>query len=128
MLLTSSTARRSSVLGAMQRGKSYCDEKLVETREIRMILLQELEAIRNLVTVPQADGAFYLLLRVHTDMNPMDLVQRLIQEHQVAVIPGATFGIQDRCLLRVAYGALRKDTAAEGIGRLVRGLRQILTA
>ncbi|MGE5294319.1 MAG: pyridoxal phosphate-dependent aminotransferase, partial [Solirubrobacterales bacterium] len=39
---------------------------------------------------------------------------------------GSTFGIHDRCLLRVAYGALQKDTAAEGIGRLVRGLRQIL--
>ncbi|HNS21190.1 MAG TPA: hypothetical protein PKH24_11865 [Sedimentisphaerales bacterium] len=40
--------------------------------------------------------------------------------------PGDTFGVRDRCLLRVACGALRKDTAAEGIGRLVRGLREIL--
>ena len=56
----------------------------------------------------------------------MQLAQRLIEEHKVAVIPGTTFGIQDQCLLRVAYGALQKDTAAEGIGRLVRGLRQIL--
>ena len=61
-------------------------------------------------------------------MDPMQLAQRLIEEHRVAVIPGTTFGIQDQCLLRVAYGALRQDTAAEGIDRLVRGLRQILSA
>jgi aspartate/methionine/tyrosine aminotransferase len=60
-------------------------------------------------------------------MDPMQLVQRLVEKHKVAVIPGATFGVPDQCLLRVAYGALRKDTAAEGIGRLVRGLRSILT-
>jgi aspartate/methionine/tyrosine aminotransferase len=115
-----------AAVGAMRVGKSYCDEKLHETREIRSILLKELEAIKDLVTVPRADGAFYLLLRVHTAMDPMELVRRLVEEHRVAVIPGTTFGVQDRCLLRVAYGALQKDTAAEGIGRLVRGLRQIL--
>ena len=115
-----------AAVGAMRVGKSYCDEKLRETREIREILLRELGTIRDLVTVPRADGAFYVLLRVHTEMRPMRLVQRLIEEHHVAVIPGDTFGVQDQCLLRVAYGALEKDTAAEGIGRLVRGLRQIL--
>jgi hypothetical protein len=30
------------------------------------------------------------------------------------------------CCFRVAYGALQKDTVAEGIGRLVAGLRAIL--
>ena len=56
----------------------------------------------------------------------MQLTQRLIEEYKVAVIPGTTFGAQDRCLLRIAYGALQKATAAEGISRLVTGLRQIL--
>jgi aspartate/methionine/tyrosine aminotransferase len=49
----------------------------------------------------------------------------LIREHQVAVIPGTAFGMTDGCYLRVAYGALQKETVAEGIGRLVRGLRAI---
>jgi hypothetical protein len=38
-----------------------------------------------------------------------------------------TFGMQDKCCLRVAYGALHKETAAEGMGRLVEGLKQIYT-
>jgi aspartate/methionine/tyrosine aminotransferase len=96
------------------------------TAEIRGIVLDELNKITDLVTVPRADGAFYFLLRVHKDSDPMGLVKQLIERHKVAVIPGMTFGMKDKCYLRVAYGALHKDTASEGIGRLVRGLQQIL--
>ena len=56
----------------------------------------------------------------------MELARRLIEEHKVAVIPGGTFGVPDPCLLRVAYGALRKETAAEGIDRLIHGLKHLL--
>ena len=115
-----------AAVGAMDAGRAYCEDKLGETRAIRRLILERLQEIDDLVTIPRADGAFYLLLRVHADLDPMPLVQRLIEEHKVAVIPGTTFGVRGQCLLRVAYGALEKDTAAEGIGRLVRGLRQIL--
>jgi aspartate/methionine/tyrosine aminotransferase len=79
-----------------------------------------------LVTIPPADGAFYLLLRVHRNLDPMELAKQLIERHKVAVIPGMTFGMQDKCHLRVAYGALQRPAAEEGIGRLVRGLKRIL--
>jgi aspartate/methionine/tyrosine aminotransferase len=58
----------------------------------------------------------------------MQVVERLIREFGVAVIPGTTFGMQQGCYLRVAYGALDADTIAEGIGRLVRGLKSIVGA
>lgn len=127
ILICAPVVSQWAAVGAMRVGRPYCDMKLQETREIRKILLKELNAIDDLITVPRADGAFYVLLGVHTQMDSMELVRRLIEEHKVAVIPGGTFGVQDRCLLRVAYGALQKDTAAEGIGRLVCGLRRILT-
>ena len=56
----------------------------------------------------------------------MTIAERLIREHKVAVIPGPAFGMTDGCYFRVAYGALQKATVAEGIGRLVAGLRAIL--
>jgi aspartate/methionine/tyrosine aminotransferase len=115
-----------AAVGAMEAGADYCREKLRMTIEIREMFLNELNGIRDLVTVPRADGAFYFLLRVHEDLDPMKLVRRLIEEHRVAVIPGMTFGMEDRCYLRVAYGALQKKTAIEGIGRLVKGLKKIL--
>jgi aspartate/methionine/tyrosine aminotransferase len=83
---------------------------------------------RQVMVCTRADGAFYLLARIHTDMDPMVLTQRLIEEHKVAVIPGTTFGVQNQCLLRIGYGALETHTAIEGIDRLARGLRRILTS
>jgi aspartate/methionine/tyrosine aminotransferase len=56
----------------------------------------------------------------------MEIVERLIREHRVAVIPGTTFGLTSGCHLRVAYGALHRETVAEGMGRLVEGIKAIL--
>ena len=71
-------------------------------------------------------GAFYALMRVHTPQHPEPLAERLVREHRVAVIPGTAFGMTDGCYFRVAFGALQKATVAEGIGRLVTGLRALL--
>ena len=115
-----------AAVGAMRAGAGYCRQKLCMTTEVREIFLGRLSSISDLITVPRADGAFYFLLRTHKDLDPMMIVKQLIEEYKVAVIPGTTFGMEDRCYLRVAYGALEKETAAEGIGRLVSGLKKIL--
>lgn len=115
-----------AALGALQAGVGYCREKMSAIASVREIVLNELNRIPDLCTIPPADGAFYFLLKINSKLDAMELVERLIREHGVAVIPGTTFGMEDGCYLRVAYGALEKDTAAEGIGRLVRGLQTIL--
>jgi aspartate/methionine/tyrosine aminotransferase len=93
---------------------------------VRDYVLEELDTIRELCAVPAAEGAFYVLLRLDTTLDSMDLVERLVREFRVAVIPGTTFGLNEGCYLRVSYGALTEETAAEGIRRLVKGLRTIL--
>jgi aspartate/methionine/tyrosine aminotransferase len=85
-----------------------------------------LSALAPLASVPAADGAFYALLRVNTPHDPIVIGERLVREHKVAVIPGTAFGMTG-CYFRVAYGALQKATVAEGIGRLVTGLRAVLS-
>jgi aspartate/methionine/tyrosine aminotransferase len=75
--------------------------------------------------VPDPRGAFYYFLRVHTTLDAMTLAERLIREHQVAVIPGSAFGAIDGCYVRVSFGALDEATVEAGIGRLVRGLTAI---
>ena len=115
-----------AAVAAMQVGAAYCQDKLKAMTATRQVVLHALNEVGELVTVPRSDGAFYFLLRVRTDMDPMRLTERLIGEHKVAVIPSTAFGLTDGCYLRVAYGALSEAVAAEAVGRLVRGLRQIL--
>ena len=83
------------------------------------------DAIAGICTVPTPDGAFYCLARVHTPLDPLTLVKRLIAGHRVSAVPGTAFGL-DGCSLRVAYGALDAGTVAEGMERLVGGLRAIV--
>ena len=78
------------------------------------------------ITVGPADGAFYVLLKIDTNLDAMSVVRALIENHGVAVIPGTAFGLDNGCYLRIAYGALRRATAEEGIGRLVKGLGSIV--
>jgi aspartate/methionine/tyrosine aminotransferase len=113
-------------LGALQAGKAYCQGYLHEIAAVRSIVLDALKPLAGLCEIAPADGAFYVFLKVNTELDSLTVVEQLIREHRVAVIPGTTFGMTEGCYLRVAYGALQRDTASEGIDRLVRGLPQIL--
>jgi aspartate/methionine/tyrosine aminotransferase len=119
----------SQVAGAaaMEIGPSYTRSFMPALAEVRGIVLEQLRSLEPLCTVPPADGAFYCFLRVNADADPMAVAERLVKEHRVAVIPGHAFGVREGCYFRVAYGALQKETVAEGIGRLVRGLKTVLT-
>lgn len=114
-----------AALGSLQAGKNYWQDRINAIASVREVALDKLSALQDLCTIPPADGAFYFLLKVQTKFSTMELVERLIREHGVAVIPGITFGIEDGCYLRVAYG-LEKEIATTGIERLVRGLKAIL--
>jgi aspartate/methionine/tyrosine aminotransferase len=123
MLVCPPVASQVAALAALDVGRAYAEPHVQELAGIRDIVVSRLAALAPLVTVPAADGAFYCLLKVETRLDPLALAERLIREHKVAVIPGPAFGMTDGCYFRVAYGALQKDTVAEGIGRLVAGLR-----
>ncbi len=126
ILICAPVISQFAAIGALEAGAAYCREKLRDITEIRDVVRRELSSLGDRCELPPADGAFYFLLRVQTELPPMRIVERLIQEHRVAVIPGTAFGLTDGCYLRVAYGALQREVAKEGIGRLVSGLKKIL--
>ena len=128
ILICPTIASQEAAIAALDVGRAYCEPHVRALAEIRDIVVAKLAELGSLATVPAADGAFYCLLRVHTTREPLALAERLIREHKVAVIPGDAFGMTDGCYFRVAYGALQKATVAEGVGRLVDGLRKILTS
>ena len=131
LLICAPVISQHAAVGALDAsaggGVAYVREKLRDLAAIRAVVQYELAplATEGLVEIPPADGAFYSLLRVRTAHAPLAIAERLIRDHRVAVIPGSAFGLTQGCALRVAYGSLSAATAAEGIGRLVQGLRAI---
>jgi aspartate/methionine/tyrosine aminotransferase len=114
-----------AAVGALETGSRYCQEKLRTTAKVREIVLNELAAVQHFCHIPPADGAFYVLVKVANAKDSLSVAERLIRQHGVAVIPGVAFGLEEGCYLRVAYGALDETTAAEGVRRLVAGLRAL---
>jgi aspartate/methionine/tyrosine aminotransferase len=112
--------------GALEVGRPYCQAHVEKLARVRHLVLDELAALGDRITVPPAMGAFYVLLRLNTSLDDMTIVERLVRDHKVAVIPGGTFGLTDGCYLRVAYGALEESSITEGMGRFVQGLQTIL--
>ncbi|MFM6763503.1 MAG: pyridoxal phosphate-dependent aminotransferase [Dolichospermum sp.] len=117
-----------AALGALQAKDNYLKDNINAIAQVREIVINELHNLTGLCTITPANGAFYFFLKVHTKMNDLELVKRLIQEYKIAVIPGTTFGIEQGCYLRVAYGALPADTAKSGIERLVKGLQTVVSS
>jgi aspartate/methionine/tyrosine aminotransferase len=126
ILICPSLISQAAAAGALQAGCAYCAPYVRKMADVRQLVLDELDRIGSVCTIPPSKGAFYFLLHLDTSMDPMDLVSQLIKEYGVAAIPGTTFGMEQGCYLRISYGALEKETVAQGIGRLVKGISNIL--
>ena len=89
-------------------------------------MLTRLIELGGRVSVVETSGAFYAFARINdTRMSDLELVRWLIEEHQIAVVPGSAFGCEEGCWLRISYGALQPESVIAGIGRLVTGLQAI---
>ena len=115
-----------AAVGALQAGPSYCRDYVAGIDRVRIMCLEHLAPLVPRCVVPEANGAFYLLARLDTGFSAMQVVERLVREYRVAVIPGSGFGLTDGCYVRIAYGALESHTVETGMDRLVRGLQAIL--
>ena len=111
---------------ALRVGSKWCAKKIAGFKNVRDLVLSELETLGERCRVPRPDGAFYVLMQLETNKTDIRLVEELIREFGIAVMPGSTFGVNEGCSLRIAYGALAKESVAEGMGRLTRGLKALL--
>lgn len=81
----------------------------------REVMLERLNAIPGL-TCPAPNGAFYVFVNMHPlGMTSLDFCKALLDEYQVAMIPGVAFGA-DNCF-RMSY-ATDLATIEKGIDRL----------
>ena len=96
-----------AAVGALEAGKEYCRPFIEQMNETRRIVLDALSGVGDRIELVETTGAFYVFLRFRDrNIDDMELVRSLIQEHRVALIPGRAFGVQGACCLRLSYGAL----------------------
>jgi len=110
-----------SAMGALETGSSYCKSRLLQLAKIRTQITARLQFLSR-VQVTETEGAFYLLLKLDTQKNDLQLVKSLISEFKIAVIPGCAFGLHNACYLRVSYGMLDEDNTHIATQRLIDGL------
>lgn len=111
---------------ALNADPSWRRQQASSFPHVRAVVLDELSKLGSRCRFPEPDGAFYVLAEVDTDQDDLTLVRTLIEEFGVAVMPGSAFGVEGRCTLRIAYGALDRETVIEGMRRVVRGLTALL--
>jgi len=125
-LICPARVTQEAAIGALEQGKNYTLSYLKQIQSVRNELYAALQSISKICTTPHTTGAFYFLVKLNTTLSGMQLVKRLIKEHKIAVIPGETFGMNDGCYIRIAYGALDEKTSNKGIQRLINGLTDII--
>ncbi|MCJ8332589.1 MAG: pyridoxal phosphate-dependent aminotransferase [Lentisphaeria bacterium] len=111
---------------ALDAGKSWCDGQISGFNDVRQLVMNELSVLQDKLIVPDVKGAFYVLMKLRKETGDLELVKKLIEDYGVAVMPGSTFGVDDGTYLRIAYGALARDSVEDGMGRLVNGLKALL--
>jgi aspartate/methionine/tyrosine aminotransferase len=112
-----------AAVGALETGSEYCKTQLRQLAKVRAQVVEQLQELSDVCEIAATKGAFYLLLKLHTGKNDLELVQALIRDYQVAAIPGCAFGLHDGCYLRVSYGMLDEERAGISMQRLVRGIK-----
>jgi aspartate/methionine/tyrosine aminotransferase len=125
ILICPPAVSQQAALAALQVGRAYASAPVARLDVTRRAIHDALTRPDVPCEVPSAEGAFYYLVRVHANLDPMTLTERLIKEHRVATIPGSAFADPAPCSIRISYGALDSDSVVEGLRRLVGGLRAI---
>jgi aspartate/methionine/tyrosine aminotransferase len=125
LLICPPAVSQHAAIAALQVGREYPRAHLDRLDRMRHAVYEALADRSVPCEVPAVDGAFYYLIRVHSTLDSMTLVERLIREHRVATIPGSAFGDDSPCSIRISYGALEPDAIEAGLERLVGGLRAL---
>jgi aspartate/methionine/tyrosine aminotransferase len=126
ILICPTRIAQEAAIAAIHEGRNYTLSHMDEIILFRNKLYVALQSIDEICTTPNTKGAFYFLVKINTTLTGMQVVERLIKEFKIAVIPGETFGMNNGCYLRIAYGALKKESYGTGINRLITGLKSII--
>jgi aspartate aminotransferase len=109
------TFAQYGAIAALESSQDCVEEMRQAFAKRRQVMLDRLNAIPGLSTA-KPDGAFYLFPDISkTGLKSLKFCDALLEEHQVAVIPGIAFGADDN--IRLSY-ATDMATIEKGMDRL----------
>ncbi|MEH2206470.1 MAG: pyridoxal phosphate-dependent aminotransferase [Nostoc sp.] len=109
------TFAQYGAIAALESPQDCVEEMRQAFAKRRQVMLDRLNAIPGLNTA-KPDGAFYLFPDISkTGLKSLEFCDALLEEHQVAVIPGIAFGADDN--IRLSY-ATDMATIEKGMDRL----------
>ena len=91
---------------ALRQGEEELRTMVERLRESRDFVRNELQEMPS-VSVPQAEGAFYLFPRIEAAADSFDFCRRLLIEKKVGLAPGVAFGEGGEGSVRICYAASR---------------------
>ncbi|MBW4658337.1 MAG: pyridoxal phosphate-dependent aminotransferase [Drouetiella hepatica Uher 2000/2452] len=109
------TFAQYGAIAAYENSQDCVKEMLAAFTERRKVILAALNSIPGL-SCPTPNGAFYVLMDIRkTGMNSVDFCSALLEEQQVAGIPGLAFGTEG--FVRLSY-ATNIETIERGMERI----------
>ncbi|MBD2504711.1 pyridoxal phosphate-dependent aminotransferase [Anabaena azotica] len=114
------TFAQYGAIAALEDSQDCVEEMRLAFAKRRQVMLDGLNSIPGLSTA-KPDGAFYLFPDISkTGLKSLEFCDALIEEHQVAVIPGIAFGADNN--IRLSY-ATDLATIEKGLERLEKFVR-----
>ena len=109
------TFAQYGAIAALESSQDCVSEMRQASAKRRQVMLARLNAISGL-SCAKPDGAFYMFPDIsQTGLKSMDFCNALLEEHQVAVIPGIAFAADNN--IRLSY-ATDMATIEKGLDRL----------
>jgi aspartate aminotransferase len=114
------TFAQYGAIAALEGSQDCVEEMRLAFAERRKVMLERLNAIPGLFC-PKPDGAFYMFPNItKTGLKSLEFCDALLEEQQVAVIPGIAFGADD--CIRLSY-ATDMTSIEKGMDRLDKFVR-----
>lgn len=117
------TFAQYGAIAALEGSQASVEEMRQAFAERRQVMLAAINSIPEL-TCPKPDGAFYLFPSIKKlGITSLEFADALLEEHQVAIVPGIAFGADD--CIRLSYAA-DMDMIHRGMERLDKFVRSRL--
>ncbi len=109
------TFAQYGAMAALESSQDCVKEMLEAFKERRKIMLEGITSISN-ISCAKPEGAFYLFVDISkTGLKSIEFCEKLLQDQQVAAIPGKAFGADD--CVRFSY-ATDNQSIIRGMERL----------